>query len=214
MDRNRFLREYTSASRTSFACTKCGRGHFVFPVNVRNCSQGVFSQTVPCTACPARFALAGVCRDHGGSRAYTLRYVDPPIDFFEIPNGCSTQLRERVRTAFQLYWLNADAAANATRSVVELILDNKRIARLTSSAKRRTTHDRILEFHRTNPEAGELLLAMKWLGNQGSHASGKVSARTMLDDFEILEQALALLYRGRITKLAKRINKQNDSNRS
>ncbi len=207
METNRFLREYTTASRAYFNCPKCGKGHIAFPSNVRNHSGGVFTQITACNACSAKFALAGDYREVGGVLHFYLKYVNPPFDFFEIPNGCPSPLREQIRRSFQLSWLNPDAAANVIRVVVELILDGANIRKLDKRSRRVTTHDRILEFHKINPDIGELLLAMKWLGNEGSHAVGHVSAETILSDFETLELALSLLYPGRISAMAQQINR-------
>ena len=56
----------------------------------------------------------------------------------------------------------------------------------------------------------ELLLAIKWLGNAGSHASTPLSLDDVFDAYEILEVVLNDLYENKVEfarKLAKDINK-------
>ncbi len=207
MERSSFLREYTAKTRVSFRCSACARGQVAFPDAPRRAA-GSFLQVAQCPACATSFTLVGKCRKQGRLYSYRVRYVDPPFDFFEIPNGCPSELCDQIRKAFQLSWLSREAAANAVRIAVELVLDNKNVATYSASSRKTSLHDRILQFHEINPEAGELLLATKWLGNEGSHAGSKLDDEAILDDLELLEQALVLLYGNRVSQIAKRVNKR------
>jgi hypothetical protein len=74
-----------------------------------------------------------------------------------------------------------------------------------------TAHQRIIHYQRMNAANGpvaELMLAVKWLGNAGSHTGG-VNAKGIFDGFDLLEQVHYMIYPPKIpdfTALAKRIN--------
>lgn len=54
-------------------------------------------------------------------------------------------------------------------------------------------HKRIKELETTDPVNAEILLAVKWLGNSGSHAGG-LKRDDVLDAFDMVELVLVNLY--------------------
>jgi hypothetical protein len=54
-------------------------------------------------------------------------------------------------------------------------------------------HERIIEFALTKPDVARVLLAVKWIGNSGSHESG-LSAQDVLEGAQMFSHALRLLY--------------------
>jgi hypothetical protein len=72
-------------------------------------------------------------------------------------------------------------------------------------------HARILRYSKKHAEVGQHLLAIKWLGNSGSH-SDDLRAQDALDGFELLEHALEEVYElksAKLKKLAATIIKKN-----
>lgn len=72
-------------------------------------------------------------------------------------------------------------------------------------------HDRLLLFQESDPKQGNRLLAVKWLGNTGSHEE-QVSAEDLLDAYEVLEHALAEILdktSSRVDALAKKLTKKH-----
>jgi hypothetical protein len=72
-------------------------------------------------------------------------------------------------------------------------------------------HRRVELYEKREPTLGKHLMAIKWLGNSGSHV-GSVSREDLLDAFEILEHVLDEILRGRskkIAQLAKKLNKKH-----
>jgi hypothetical protein len=83
-----------------------------------------------------------------------------------------------IRTAAALYWMDREAAANKLRQSVEVLPTEQGIRRTTIFKRQKRElrlHNRIVEYQAKRPDAAELLLAVKWLGNEGSHP-GAVSA--------------------------------------
>jgi hypothetical protein len=72
-------------------------------------------------------------------------------------------------------------------------------------------HARLDAFATTEPVVGPKLMALKWLGNAGSH-DGEVSKADLLDAFEILEHALGEIVEKRskrVATLAKKLMKKH-----
>lgn len=137
----------------------------------------------------------------------------PTLNLFPLSNRCPSNIAAQTRQAFSLYWSDKNAAGNRIRASVELILDHLKIKknRLTKINKRQpmTLHDRILEYHPKNPDVGEMLLAIKWVGNIGSHRT-ELKKVDLLDDLEMLEFVHDELFtksRSQIQQRAKLINR-------
>lgn len=74
-----------------------------------------------------------------------------------------------------------------------------------------TLHARIDAFAKKEPAIGPQLMALKWLGNTGSHDSS-VSSADLLDAFEILEHSLREVIDGhsaKVAALAKKLTKKH-----
>jgi hypothetical protein len=73
-----------------------------------------------------------------------------------------------------------------------------------------TLHKKIEAFRQIKPEVGDHLLAIKWIGNSGSHAA-ILTKKDLLDAYELMEFSLQQLYRDRerrLNRLSQEINLQ------
>ncbi|ACU77761.1 conserved hypothetical protein [Catenulispora acidiphila DSM 44928] len=111
----------------------------------------------------------------------------PALPLLEDTSLCPRNVLERVNAAAKILWLDPSSAANRLRSATEALMDSQRIA------FGKTLHARIEEFRKTEPAAAELLLAVKWVGNAGSHGD-VLGLGDVLDGVEIFDHALRLLY--------------------
>jgi hypothetical protein len=137
----------------------------------------------------------------------------PPI--FRSEAKYPDELRSYLQHSFHLYWVDKSSCLNKIRSCVELILTDQKIAKYrNSNGKRRTLtlHSRIEIFKEKKPEAAELLMALKWLGNEGSHSHSKpkpIQSSDLLDAFELLEHAVNSIYSPKSSQLSQRAKKIN-----
>ena len=69
-----------------------------------------------------------------------------------------------------------------------------------------TLHQRIVEFNAKDKDIGELLLALKWIGNTGSHV-GEIERQDLIHAFQLLEYSLIELYEKR-TETLRRLSKK------
>ena len=121
-------------------------------------------------------------------------FANPMPDMFELPASCPKLVAQELRASFSLYWSDQPGSANRLRRAIERLLDHVGVKKRALSAKRRmeplTLHARIVEYQKREPEIAKHLLALKWLGNSGSH-DGVVKGSELLDAMEVAEHCLA-----------------------
>lgn len=141
---------------------------------------------------------------------YRIRYVDPPLALVKVPSGCPDDVSSAIADASRLLWIDSGSAANRLRTVVELLLTALGVRKTTSGRKHMTTHARIEALRTTRPDVADVLEAVKWIGNVGSHAEAP-STKDVLEGAALLEHSLKLVYDAsdkEIARLAKRVNKR------
>lgn len=140
-------------------------------------------------------------------------YFMPSPAIIPVPAGTPEEIKEELALSFSAYWGDPSAAANKVRLAVERLLDHRRITNFAvrnGRRRRKSLHERIEDFKAKQPDLAECLLAIKWLGNAGSHPEG-LSREDMLDAYEILQHVLEELYvarRARAAALARGINRR------
>ena len=156
--------------------------------------------------------------DHEGNPDYydlfEPRTAQPPIAVFALDERWPEQLRSQLTLAFSHVFNDAGAAGNRLRTAVECLMDDRGVKKFprTGPRKKIALHNRIIDFKSQNADAADLLLAVKWLGNTGSHADvSGLTREDVLDAMELLERALHLVYDDtgkRLAKLAQSINRR------
>lgn len=129
-------------------------------------------------------------------RVLTPEFINPPPLFFTIPLECPGKIQKSIIRSFGLACTDLESSANAIRSTIEIILDDLKIQKIVRKGGRQSKlrlHDRIIKLQSSDSETGDLLLAIKWIGNSGSHIEA-LTHGDLFDTFEILEQALTRLY--------------------
>lgn len=111
--------------------------------------------------------------------------IRPPSDTPELVSGA-------LQEAAALLWQSPEGAANQVRQAVEHLMDCKGVTRSLPGAYL-SLHSRISEFRVQDAKNAEILLAVKWLGNNGSHAGG-LTRDDVFDAFDMLELVLVNLY--------------------
>lgn len=146
-----------------------------------------------------------------------FKYINPPIYIIPIHDEYPKIIKEILNESFSFYFNHPASCVNKLRVLVEEVLNNLKIkknARKNSGGLRRlSAHERIkiLETKNKYKEASEYLLALKWIGNEGSHKNSDFTIEELLETYKILEKALDLIYVKSDTKLKKiitQINKQ------
>jgi len=143
--------------------------------------------------------------------------VRPMPDIFELPKKCPDGVKEEIRGAFALFWLDASASANRLRVGLEKLLDHvgiKRRRRAPGKIVDLTLHQRIELYQKSEPVLGSYLMAVKWLGNTASHDS--IRRETLLDAFEVFDHAITEVLDERskkVANLAKKLTTEHKNHR-
>lgn len=101
--------------------------------------------------------------------------------------------------ASSVLWTDPSSAANRVRSAVEELLTLQKVPRTVTKNGKRTRLSldaRIAKFKAArskHAEASDLLKAIKWIGNDGSHGRA-LTAPQVIEAAELLEHALKQIY--------------------
>jgi Domain of unknown function (DUF4145) len=143
------------------------------------------------------------------------RSITPPPPMIAIPKACPKPLRDEVVAAFSLYWIDLSACLNRIRNALELLLDDLKARKWSNDKKNRLSlHHRIENLKKKRPKLEELcdrMMAVKHLGNAGSHPGINVVHEDVFDDFDILERFLEDMYSehpGELARTVKQINQR------
>ncbi|MCX5207646.1 DUF4145 domain-containing protein [Streptomyces sp. NBC_00237] len=133
----------------------------------------------------------------------------PALPLIESRSLCPSEVGERVDAAAKILWIDPNAAANRIRAAVEALMDDRGIFRVQLNPKGkpvRLTLDRRIANFKALPDhtdAADLLLAVKWIGNVGSHED-VLRIRDVLEGVEFLDHALSLIYDSNHDEMKKR----------
>ena len=156
--------------------------------------------------------------DHGWAQTheelFTPKFFSPPLSLMDLPKNCPEEVVRHLSESFALFFADPGAALNSARTAVESVLTNIGIKRFsTSNGKRRpiNLHQRIQLLPSKYSEIKDLLLAVKWLGNAGSHDGEKPNSGDVRTTYDLLEHALSEIYEEkgkRLKAIAKKVNKK------
>ncbi|WP_298543644.1 DUF4145 domain-containing protein [uncultured Aquimarina sp.] len=148
---------------------------------------------------------------------YYPKYFYPNLKLFELPKEITSNVSQQINLSFSNYFDDLSSCANRLRNSIELILDDLKAAkwRRTKAGKIhkfKTLHQRIEHYGLKNKNIANHLLALKIIGNEGSHI-GEVQPEDILDAYEILEQLIEFAYVKKAKRIADLANEIVDRNK-
>ncbi|KUL73965.1 MULTISPECIES: DUF4145 domain-containing protein [unclassified Streptomyces] len=124
----------------------------------------------------------------------------PALPLLENRELCPPEVGVRVDAAAKILWLDPSAAANRIRAAVEALMDDRGVIRRQLNSKGKVVRldldRRIAIFKKAlsqHADAADLLLAVKWIGNVGSHED-VLRVPDVLEGVEFLDRALSEIY--------------------
>jgi len=160
-----------------------------------------FALMLECTNpdCKASTVVAGrleaypYCEDmlRGYDTKFTPMFFYPPIEVLTIPDYIPENVKKEIRRSYSIYFSDPNASVTPLRCSIECFLDDVGV---TKSNSRETLHRRLVRFKVSNDEIATLLLAVKWLGNDGSHYNDTLSHEDVLKGYRVLLKALENYY--------------------
>lgn len=151
------------------------------------------------------------------AETFSPKFFEPCLMPFDIPTKCPKSVYEPLCESFRLFFCSPSAAANNVRIAIEELLTALNVKRFNIVKGKRKfiiLHRRIDLLPQKYANLKELILAIKWLGNAGSHGNsggqGIITPDDVMDSYELTEHILQEIYAPKAKKLkalAKRVNK-------
>jgi hypothetical protein len=212
-----FIEKETKESRSMRDHPEWGPDYFgVVYGGILECSNSVCQEVVSSSG--YGWEEEEPCYDDDGNfdREY-VRYYRPVIFYphlkpFPFPKDTPDGVGMEINKSFSLMFSDPPSSANHIRVALEHLLTHLKIKRFTTNNGRRsflTLHRRIDLLPPKYDGVKDIFLAVKWLGNAGSHSNHDVTLDDVLDSYELTMELLDEIFSKRrksAKSLAKKIN--------
>ncbi|NBJ35191.1 DUF4145 domain-containing protein [Serratia fonticola] len=212
--------------KTSFVCmnTMASRSAIGEDWFEPEMDSSVFSCMAECSRQPCREVVACIgdsgwemqSDDEYGEQLvqwYQPKNFVPTLFPFVIPDKCPDEISKPLNASFSVYLSQPGSAANLIRITVERLLTAIGIPEVNGNGKRIVLHKRLESLTGVYASYKETLMAIKFLGNAGSHTYDEVQVNDTEDAFEIMSYVVTDLFSGRkesVDILAKRLKDKFD----
>lgn len=192
-------------------------------------AKGVFSCLLRCSrkACRESVALSGETvaletfnaemTDRWFEPGYRPKHFYPPIPLFLPPEKCPERIFDLLTEVSALIPAHPASAVNIMRTVVERMLDSLNVPkeREIKNGKRKgqlmrlSANTRIVEYPELLGEQSQAFMALKVLGNHGSHGGKDITRSAINDACAVIEHLLEFLFSesANVQEHIERINK-------
>lgn len=229
VDETYFRTSYSKNSIPNYRCPICLKGHlenidFVSEETAASkwdsredwwepeYERSIFRMTLKCSKCE------GVVHAHGDGAieeeydesdengwgkyfiaVHSPKHFYPSLQFIEYPPATPVEVQNPLNAAAAMYYSYPAAACNNLRMAAEEILTSLGVSK-PESGKFISFSQRIKEIPETSSVYG-LLDALRWLGNDGSHARSSITHRDAEDAFRVIDLLVEEVYSDRRKKI-------------
>jgi hypothetical protein len=183
---------------------------YVFSMNLK-CSVTKCSSHVMCVG------YGGVSQEylHDGSGdwdwfdSFAVTFFEPPLQIFVPPKKTPLDVKNSLKTSFSTFFSSPSTSLTHLRSSLEVLLSEMEVPSVNGKGRFFKLEERIKLLPEEFREIIEPANAIRWLGNDGTHAGYQVRKSDVLDGYRIFEHILKELYpeqNAPIEELVKRIN--------
>ncbi|MEP4091773.1 DUF4145 domain-containing protein [Reichenbachiella sp.] len=120
------------------------------------------------------------------------------LHLFKLSEALSNPIKEKLILSFNHFWYDLDACANKIRQALELILEEMGASGNTLGHKIESVESKI------GSELCAKIMALKWIGNEGSHSEKPFTKEQILTTIELLVDVLNQLYPDETETMRKR----------
>lgn len=141
------------------------------------------------------------------------KFFSPTLHPFLITEKCVKEIKKPLIASFSVYFSQPGAAANLIRITVERLLTAIGIPDKNDKGRDINLHSRINSLEGQYAPYKEPLMAIKFLGNAGSHTYDGVKTNDIEDAYEIMEYVTNDLFSGKkeaIEMLSERLSTKFD----
>ena len=142
------------------------------------------------------------------------KYFTPHLKLFSLPAKTPEDIATEIFNSFSLFFSDPSSSANHIRIALEHLLTYLKIKRFTTKNGKRhylALHNRIELLPQKFDHVKDIFIAIKWLGNAGSHSNHQITMDDVLDSYELMDELLVEIFsntRGKAKTLAKKIIKK------
>jgi hypothetical protein len=201
-DQNIWKQKFISNEyNTAWKCGKCNVGSLQLTKKIKEYSYAEF-QTLRCKnpGCGMGYQVLGLVKPTADGMEVSPTYFriddyqihptqfQPELVMFSLPSTMRDDIKKLIVKSFNHFWYDLDACANKIRQALELIVDERGAIGLTLDQKIKSLEGTL------NQDLFKNILALKWIGNDGSHASRPFQRSEILDTYSFLVDVLNQLY--------------------
>lgn len=125
-----------------------------------------------------------------------VEHFSPPLALLNLPEGAPSEVHAAVDRAGRLLYLDPGLAATALRGALEHYLTSEGVELTNAKGGFMRLDDRISVWRaRTgNERVADLFLAVKWIGNDGTHGATASSVSDVLDGAGFIDEGFHQLF--------------------
>lgn len=161
-----------------------------------------FSGYIKCSNCSERIIISGkgifkaINGDKQASaiflgRRYSVflpKYFEPELPIFRLLTNLSASVKLNIIRSFSFFWYDLDSCANKIRQAIEIIVAEKEAVGACLDQKINNLRKEL------GDDLTDTLLALKWIGNEGSHVGRPFTREEILDAYSLLVDVLDRMY--------------------
>ena len=136
---------------------------------------------------------------------YTPTFMEPGLTIIHVPEATPETVRKELLSSFSLFFFDKSACAHKLRRAIERLMDEEGVASVDASGKWINLEARISSYlngdRRVKKEKVKLL-AVKWIGNEGTHS--EADENSVLEAYEFFEDFLELIYENNAQRIKNR----------
>lgn len=133
---------------------------------------------------------------------YRVSQIYPPLRLIELPEDAALNealggIADGLLTAGTVLFTAPGLAATALRGCIERFLSNEGVTKTTEKGKFRQLDERLTEWREGDASRdgiANLMLAVKWLGNAGTHENNTLTIGDVVEGARLLNEAFHQLY--------------------
>jgi hypothetical protein len=131
--------------------------------------------------------------------SYKVTFVNPSLMMMRLPESAPNDVVTGVARASAVLFVDPSLAATALRSAVESFLSAQGVVSSNGRSGYRSLESRLTEWKHAHPErsdVADLFLAVKWIGNEGSHEMANLAVGDVITGANLLDEAFHRLFVG------------------
>ena len=186
----------------------------------------VYSCLLKCSMCNDIISSSGTgcvameytCDEYGHCPDYSINefspeHFSPNLKLFKYPKTTDIEVAKELNKSFSLFFCDPSSSANHIRIAIEKLLDYLKVDSVRKNGKYINLHSRIEKLSDESDKYNKYknhLIAIKFIGNAGSHSDKRITKNDVLDAYEIINELLIEIFDKKSEKMDNMIKEINE----